>query len=202
MAQTTTGVADFGKEINDWLTNDVGESILNFQDDDKFTNFLNKWIEKWRTSLETAKHGKYTGHIASGNLYQSLGEGWVFNKLGKRVQVQLILPKYYGATDTGRNKTDKKGNGALRKALTGAGGWISQKKIVPSKGLSVNNKKLTSSEANEALGYLIAAKIHNNGFEGTKWFSKHLKQFDKELSKVVEEIFGKGAKFNLQILSK
>ena len=202
MAQTATGTADFDKKISDFLTNEVGESILNFDKDDKFSAFLNKWIEKWRTSLETAKHGKYTGHIASGNLYQSIGTGWEFTTLGKRVEIKLILPKYYGATDTGRKKTEANGTGALRKALTGAGGWISQKKIVPSKGLSVNNKKLSASEANEAIGYLIAAKIHNNGFEGTQWFSKHLKQFDEELSKVVEEQFGKGAKFNLEIFGK
>jgi hypothetical protein len=203
MAAQGTGVAEFNKKIEKFLTDEVGESILNFETNDKFTVFLNGWIEKWRKSLETAKHGKYTGHIASGKLYQSLGSGWEFTILGKAMKVQLILPAYYGATDTGRSPTkNKSGDGALRNALSGPGGWISQRKIVPSKGLSINNEKLNAEESNKALAYLIAAKIHSKGFQGTKWFSKYLPQFDKELSEVVEEIFGKGVRFNLEIFGK
>lgn len=207
MAQKGTGVADFSKKINDFLTNDVGDDILNFKDDDKFTNFLNKWIEKWRTSLETAKHGKYTGHIASGNLYQRLGDekSWTFTTLGKRVQIQFVLPDYYKFTDDKRNPTSGGGNGALRRALgfqNEGSGWIANKRLIPSSGMELFGRKLTAAQANKALSFLIARKIHRDGYKGSGWFSKDMNKFKEELTSVIEKLFGKGASFNLKILGK
>lgn len=213
MAQKGTGTANFSEEISNYLTNQVGESVLNFQKNDTLTDFINKWADIWRDSLTQNKH------IASGELYQSLLDGWEFTTLGKRVYIKLILPKYYGATDTGRNETSSSGNGALRKALafdTGkAGGWIAQKKLVPSSGMEIKGKyklkngtiktytrKLTAAQANKSLSFAISRKIHEEGFEGTRWFSKHLSTFEKELSVSLEEQFGKGAKFNLEIFGK
>ena len=207
MAQTGTGVAQFSKEIDNWLTNEVGDDLLQFRDD-SLTALLNKWIEYWQKSLETAKRpgSKGVGHIASGRLYQSLGTGWVFNTLGKRVQIQLILPSYWSATDTGRKPTNSRGNGALKKALSfeqgRAGGWIAQRKLIPSGGMELFGRKLTAAQANKALSFLIARKIHKKGFEGSGWFSKDMNKFRSELEKAVEQQFGKGAKFNLQILGK
>lgn len=219
MAQSGTGTANFSKAISDWLTNDVGESTLNFDKNDSFVEFINKWADIWRKSLETAKKKKGTGHIASGELYQSLLDGWQITTLGQRINIQLVLPEYYSATDTGRKPTTSGGSGALRKALafdTGkAGGWIAQRKLVPSSGMEIKGKyklkdgtvktytrKLTAAQANKALSFAISKKIHENGFEGTRWFSKHLKKFETELAVEVEDLFGKGAKFNLEIFGK
>ena len=205
MAQTTTGVAQFSKALDDWLTNDVGEGLINFERTDSLTNFINEWADKWRESLMTAKKPKGVGHFASGELYAELLKGWVFTTLGQRVHIQLVLPDYYKYTDDKRNPTSGSGNGALRKALafgSKGGGWIAQKKLVPSSGMELFGRKLTAAQANKALSFLIARKIHKKGYEGTRWFSKHLKQFETELTDLVEQQFGKGAKFNLQILGK
>ncbi len=172
MAKSGTGTANFSEEISNYLTNQVGESVLNFQKNDTLTDFINKWADIWRDSLTQNKH------IASGELYQSLLDGWEFTTLGKRVNIKLVLPEYYGATDTGRNETSSSGNGALRKALafdTGkAGGWIAQKKLVPSSGMEIKGKyklkngtiktytrKLTAAQANKSLsfGLLIDTKL-------------------------------------------
>lgn len=207
MAQTGTGVAAFGKEINDWL-NSVGDDVLVFsKDEDAIQSLINKWVGIWQTSLETAKrpNSKGVGHIASGNLYSSLAgnkklnTGWFFKSLGKTMTIELVLPDYWSATDKGRKPSSGNGSGALRKALEGAGGWIAQRKIVPSGGMKINGRQYTSIQANKMLSFAIAKKIHEKGFEGSNWFSKDLEKFKGELAKAVEEQFGKGTQLNLKI---
>lgn len=218
MAQSGTGTANFSKAIDDWLTNDVGEGVMNFQKS-TFTEFINKWANTWRQSLETAKHGKYTGHIASGNLYQSLLEGWELTILGKKVNIRLVLPDYYKYTDDKRNPTSGNGNGAVRKALSfqggKAGGWIAQKKLVPSVGMTFKGtyklkdgtvksytRKLNAAQSNRALSFMIARKIHKKGYDGSNWFSRYLKEFETDLNDFVTKEFGSGNNINLEIFGK
>jgi len=214
MAQGRTGTANFSKAIDDFLTNEVGEGVINFQKS-TFTEFINKWADTWRQSLETAKHGKYTGHIASGNLYQSLLEGWELTILGKKVNIRLVLPDYYKYTDDKRNPTSGNGSGAVRKALTGQKGWISFKKIVPSVGMTFKGtyklkdgtvksytRKLNAAQSNRALSFMIARKIHKKGYDGSNWFSRYLKEFETDLNDFVIKEFGSGNNINLEIFGK
>lgn len=206
MAKKTTGVAQFTKEIDTWF-NTIGLEIVRF---DSKTNpvqeTINDFIAQLRHNLERDKH------IATGNLYQQLGEGWEFETMGMTAKISLVLPDYYSATDTGRDSTSGGGTGQVRKNLQGLRGWISQKKLVPSGGMTFKSKRklkdgtvktytthLSAKKANMALAFLISRKIHRFGFRGTGWFSSEVKTFVEMMNVAIEEQFGQGMTFNIII---
>lgn len=192
------GVAKFDKDINSWL-NSIGEGVVKFNEKGTPTlDVINDFIKELRHNLEQDKH------IGSGNLYQQLGEGWDIKIMGKRAKIQLILPEYYEATDTGRKPSSKKGSGSVFKNLTGGRGWIAQKRIklpttytakwklkdgtIKTKQRKYKNK----TQANKALGFMISRKIHKFGFKGTGWFSRAAFDFIRDINIAIEKEFGAG----------
>ncbi len=91
---------------------------------------------------------------------------------------------YAAQVDKGRGATIKKGgNGAVYRSITGGKGWISQKGIAPP--MTITYKKKTKqgikivaktfkdiNEANRSLAFLIARKIHREGFKASHFYSE------------------------------
>ena len=217
------GTAKFNEKINKFLT-DVGEDTLLFsKDSTPVLKVVNEYIEKWRKELENAPTKK-RGHIGSGNLYSTLGEGWKIEIQGKTGRIILELPKYYSATDTGRKPSEKKQDFAVYKAMiwqsSSLAGWIANKGIKVPTEYTIKRKlkdgtektktyKYISNEfgtakekGNKALGFLFSRKINQKGFKGTGWFSKHIKDFEKDMINAVQEQFGKDVIFNLNIITR
>lgn len=211
MAKGTGGTANFTPEIDNWLS-EIGEDTLLFkQGDSPIDQVKNKYIELWRKQLEAKNH---IG--ASRELYSSLGEGWQVIREGKSVRIILELPEYYGATDKGRKPTEGNGDGAVRKALAYGSnslkGWIAAKGLVPSSGMEFKytrklksgtktyTRKLNAKDANRALSFMIAKKIHERGFDGTNWFSDLLPSFEQEMGEAIEKQFGDDTEFNIEIV--
>lgn len=211
MAKGTGGTANFTEEIASWL-NEIGEDALQFKEGDSpIDQVKNKYIELWRKKLESKNH---IG--ASRELYSSLGEGWRWVKNGKSVSFILELPDYYYYTDKGRGSTSAGGNGALRKSLgyqsSSLRGWIAAKGLVPSSGMEFKytrklkngtktyTRKLNAKDANRALSFMIAKKIHKYGYKGTNWFSDLLPEFEAEMGLAVEKQFGEDVNFNIEII--
>lgn len=207
------GTAKFNEEISKWLNDSFEDALLFSKNNDAITNVINEYIEIWRGQLEKNKH---IG--ASRNLYQTLGTGWKVNVLNKEMSIVLELPEYYEATDKGRKPTSGGGNGAVRKALvyqsSSLRGWIAAKNIVPSSGMEFKYKrkladgtektytrKLNSKQANRALSFMIAKKIHEKGFKGTNWFSSKLSDFQRDIIKAANDQFG-GGDINIQIITR
>lgn len=192
-------------DLNKFLDT-LGEDIVSFDmKGDGVQKAVNNFIKRLRANLE--KHN----HIASGNLYQALGEGWQTKVNGKKVTIQLVLPEYYEATDTGRKATKSGGSGAVYNNLQGLRGWISQKGLVPSGGKDFERKwklkdgtiktkkfKLSAEKANKALAFMISRKIHRFGFKGTKWFSSQIEDFESELLAAISKEFA-GATLTVKI---
>lgn len=213
MAEGTGGTADFTPEIDNWL-NEIGEDTLLFkQGDSPIDQVRNKYIELWRQQLEAKNH---IG--ASRELYSTLGKGWQIIKKGKSIQIILELPEYYGATDKGRNPTSGGGDGALRRNLgfqsSSLKGWIAAKGLVPSGGLEFKytrqlksgtktyTRKLNAADSNKALAFMIARKIHKQGYKGTNWFSDLLPSFEADMSEAIEKQFGDDTDFNIDIITR
>ena len=66
------------------LFDNLGEGVLSFDTDNtQMLKVINEFIEQLRTNLTKDKH------IASGNLYQSLGDGWDIKILGKSAKIKI-----------------------------------------------------------------------------------------------------------------
>lgn len=216
----TRGTADFTPEIDNWLAG-VGEDTLLFKKGDSpIEKVKNKYIEIFRNALENAKRPKGKGHIGSTRkLYSELGEGWEFVQEGKSASLILRLPEYWYYTDKGRGASASGGSGAVRKALayqsSSLRGWIAAKGLVPSSGMEFKYKrkltdgtvktytrKLDAKQSNRALSFMIAKKIHQDGYQGSGWFSDTIGNFEKDMVKAVEEQFGKDVVFNIVIQNR
>lgn len=192
------------KQIIDGLLDDFGvESSQVKISDDIIDQVLQKYIKIWQDNLAQKNH------IASGNLFQSIGSekgkyGFKTEAKGGKIRIYLSLPDYYEYTDTGRGATEKGGTGQLRKNLMGLKGWISQKELIGGGGMTVKQKvklkngtikeytrKLTAVQANKALAFLISRKIHKKGFKGTKWFSSDVDNFMDEIIDTLQLQTGK-----------
>ena len=209
------GTAQFNEEISKWLDVSFESALLFKKNNNAIVEVINKYIEIWRNQLEQKKH---IG--SSRNLYQTLGTGWDFKILGKSASIVLELPEYYIYTDDKRNPTKSPGSkpGAVRSALvyqsSSLRGWIAAKGLVKSSGMEFKYKrkladgtvktytrKLNAKEANRALSFMISKKIHEKGFKGTKWFSSKLNDFERDITKAVDEQFG-GGDINIQIITR
>ena len=200
-----------GKDIIDKLINSLGikKSEVKYSDDN-FDKLFQKYIRKWQRNLTK------DDHIASGKLYQAIGSengryGFKVKQNAKKIEIKMALPDYYQFTDTGRPPTSGGGTGILRKRLQGLKGWISQKGLVRGSGITLKQKvklksgkvktytrKLTAAQWNKQLAFLIARKIHREGFEGTNWFSREMPSFQKELNKEFAKSTAQLMKFTIK----
>jgi hypothetical protein len=192
------------EEVLDFL-DEIGEVESAFEKAEDKSNVHKVFVsfgERLRKNLDKDKRN------ASGNLYQSVGGDsngtWDIKKRKGGVNIKMWLPDYYEYTDIGRKPTQKEGSGVVEKKLKGLTGWISQKKIVKSSGMKFLQKwelkdgtiktkyvKKTAAQANKILAFLFSRKIHKKGFKGSKWFTREVPYFEKNIYKAVEKDYGK-----------
>lgn len=107
------------------------------------------------------------GSNASGNLVNSfktevkIGEDYY--------EVGIELADYWYYVNNGRGPTHNGGNGSLRKKIEE---WIKVKKIIPHVGVIKTGKQVGKQylPTIKQLAFLIARKIHREGYEGTHFF--------------------------------
>jgi len=98
----------------------------------------------------------------------------------------LNIADYYKWVDGGRKATSNSGNGQLKKNLAI---WMRQKGINPSKiiqKISGSKTALPFEKAQEQLSFLIARKIHRQGYKGNKFFTEVLQ--DGRLNDLEEDL--------------
>lgn len=173
---------------------------------------IDKFVKQLQSNLIKDKR------VASGNLYQSVGGdgdgSWEVDRTDDGVSIKLWLPEYYEYTDTGRKPTERGGNGKVERNLRGLRGWISQKKLVHSDGMKFLQKwklkdgtikkkwvKKTPAESNKILAFLIARKIHNKGYKGSKWFTRAVPSFEKQIANALGLTLG-SVKINIEVNGK
>lgn len=116
---------------------------------------------------------------------------------GDPLLFQLIMPEYSGAVDGGRTKTKSSGKGPSKRRKKGdpervpglvekeIRNWIKRKGIIESfkrknlarrrinssRATRASKKKMPTKRAINTFAYLIARKIHREGYEGNNFYS-------------------------------
>lgn len=156
------------------------------------TNEVGRVIERFgRLFVEGAKRNLVqSGANATGSLSQSIA--FKVTIMGQSLRFQVFANDYWVFVDRGRGATKRGGGGKVRKALTGAGGWIAAKGLnVVGIVKKITGRTVSTKEANKILGFLIARKIHEKGFKGNRFMSKvineqSLQRLRKDLSKALK----------------
>lgn len=124
-------------------------------------------ITKAKANLQRATthgvRGKRFNSIATGTLYNSLS--FDIAGTGDDLELEWSMKQYGYWIDNGRLPTKSSGNGQFEKSLKD---WMKVKNI--------DSKYL----------YVIKRNIHKNGFRATKFFTKALKEVEKDLDKVID----------------
>lgn len=114
-----------------------------------------------------------------------------------KIVFKLTMNDYWDAVNSGRDPTSKGGDGALRRNLIR---WIKTRKLkveiskrkeekaktLKNKKVKKSYKKQTYDQAVENLAFVIARKIHKDGYEGNNFFDEVIK--DGRIEKLQSEI--------------
>jgi hypothetical protein len=114
-----------------------------------------------------------------------------------KIVFKLTMNDYWDAVNSGRDPTSKGGDGALRRNLIR---WIKTRKLkveiskrkeekaktLKNKKVKKSYKKQTYDQAVENLAFVIARKIHKDGYEGNNFFDEVIN--DGRIEKLQSEI--------------
>ena len=114
-----------------------------------------------------------------------------------KIVFRLTMNDYWDAVNSGRDPTSKGGDGALRRNLIR---WIKTRKLkveiskrkeekaktLKNKKVKKSYKKQTYETAVENLAFVIARKIHKEGYEGNNFFDEVIN--DGRIEKLQSEI--------------
>ena len=114
-----------------------------------------------------------------------------------KIVFKLTMNDYWDAVNSGRDPTSKGGDGALRRNLIR---WIKTRKLkveiskrkeekaktLKNKKVKKSYKKQTYDQAVENLAFVIARKIHKEGYEGNNFFDEVIN--DGRIEKLQSEI--------------
>ena len=114
-----------------------------------------------------------------------------------KIVFKLTMNDYWDAVNSGRDPTSKGGDGALRRNLIR---WIKTRKLkveiskrkeekaktLKNKKVKKSYKKQTYETAVENLAFVIARKIHKEGYEGNNFFDEVIN--DGRIEKLQSEI--------------
>lgn len=115
--------------------------------------YRNEFVQVLKQRLEQA------GRKASGNLINSIDTNIKIN--GSEIAVYLVSLDYLKQTTDGRPPTKGSGDGEVQRKVFE---WILQKNILPKPMQDKNGKTYLPTQ--KQLSYLIARKIHKQGFAG------------------------------------
>ena len=127
---------------------------------------------------------------------------WKFTPAKDKIVMAISMPEYGLAVDGGRRPTEKNGTGELKKNLIS---WIKRKGLKidisenkKNKAKTLKNKKvrkaykqITRDKKIEQVAFLIARKIHKDGYKGNHFFSEVIKdgrieELKNELSTIIK----------------
>lgn len=143
-----------------------------------FAQYQEEFVRVLKERLEQA------GRKASGNLINSLQTNLRIE--GTEVIVYLISADYLQQTTQGRPPTKSGGDGTVQRKIYE---WIENKHILPRPMQDKNGKQYLPTQ--QQLAYLIARKIHREGFKG-----------DDILTNVIEELNNKYMPLLTEALTK
>lgn len=116
------------------------------------------------------------GRVASGKLLNSISTK--INYLGDSITVTLYAEDYLKWLNDGRKPSNGEGNGSLKEDILK---WIKIKHIVPRE-----NKGKVPTE--KQLAYLIARKIHREGYKGdNQAYSNTVEEINAKYEPLIQE---------------
>lgn len=149
---------------------------------DAIAETITDYIKKWQDNLKKEKHN------ASNKLSQSIGEGLKIKVLGTKFNISFSLEDYWENTDKGEKAKgftlDKR-----KKLQSSILKWL-----VAKEGIGESNRDKIKS-----MSYAISTNIlkkgtlarFKGGGKGTKWFSREIDNFERDLSNKVSQALGK-----------
>lgn len=133
---------------------------------------VNRILEDYREDFINilTERLKMAGRVASGQLINNLETN--IKTKGTEIAITLIHADYLLQTTEGRGPTQNGGDGTVQEKIEQ---WIRDKGILPTEKTDRDGKRYLPTE--KQLAYLIARKIHREGFSG-----------DDVLYDVIEEV--------------
>jgi hypothetical protein len=141
----------------------------------ELTNF-NNMLTQYEKDIERVLKNNLVqnNRVASGNLLKSISVSDTRNDA--EITVNLNSADYLKQVSEGRKPSGGGGNGSLQEKIKT---WIEQKNILP------RENKITKDQ----LAFLIARKIHNEGYEGSNDYAMTVEEVNgKYLSKLQEAL--------------
>lgn len=147
-------------------------------------NILNQYREEFVRVLK--QRLEQAGRKASGNLLNSINTNIKTN--GSEIAIYLISLDYLKQTTDGRPPTRNSGDGTVQKKIFD---WLQHKNILPRPMQDKNGKTYLPTQ--KQLSYLIARKIHKEGFTGDNILDGVIQELNNKyislLNKALEEDF-------------
>lgn len=130
------------------------------------------------------------GRKASGQLVNNISTS--IKSSGSNIVINLIAADYLKQTTEGRQPTQSGGDGTVQRKIYD---WIQQKGILPTPREDKNGKTYLPTQ--EQLAFLIARKIHREGFKGDDILyqvleevnSKYIPLFNQALKKDFDDLY-------------
>lgn len=152
--------------------------------------YRNEFVQVLKQRLEQA------GRKASGNLLNSIDTNIKTN--GSEIAVYLISLDYLKQTTDGRPPTRNSGDGTVQKKIFE---WIQQKNILPRPMQDKNGKTYLPTQ--KQLSFLIARKIHKEGFTGDKILDSVIQEINNKYTSLLNKALEDDYKFYMNnILSR
>ena len=168
--------------------------------DNEIKDLLNDFGKQLVTDTQKSLKSKQKDQSLNSRLSTSIKPETTFESGG--ITFKLKMNDYWDAVNSGRSETRNSGDGALRRNLIN---WIKTRKLKVEiskrktvKATTLKNKKIkkvykkqTYETAVENLAFVIARKIHKDGYEGNHFFDEVIKdgrveKLQQDLAKIME----------------
>ena len=180
--------------------------------DNEIKDLLNDFGKQLVTDIQKSLKSKQKDQSLNSRLSTSIKPETTFESGG--ITFKLKMNDYWDAVNSGRSETRNSGDGALRRNLIN---WIKTRKLKveiskrkTAKATTLKNKKIkkvykkqTYETAVENLAFVIARKIHKDGYEGNHFFDEVINDGRTEkLKKNIAELIETDVIVNIQQATK
>lgn len=173
---------------------------------DRLHEELAEWAVEQGDAMQAslARH-QHTDTAGAGSLWQAAGvtPESVQQESAFGFRIEITLPDYYAALNTGRSPTRNGSSGGmtLRQSLAGPTGWLARsiKGVRLMQSFMARTGIKDPKQANKTLAFLVSRKIHRNGYQGSHWFdevwggdplpdnSPPVKELGRRLGKIISD---------------
>jgi len=142
--------------------------------------------------------GQGQGHTASGKLGNSLkaNKQAKVKVFGHIYKMQITMEDYGDTLDKGRGATKGGGTGELKESIFE---WLKQPNVLAR--LKGADKQLSDYER-RGLAYVIARKIHRDGYEGKHWIKPALDTVQPRIVPMIEAAIVDGMELTFEDIKK